>query len=207
MAVDCAFVRARCALFDTGQCVNCIIWGNQAPADPQVYILGAGPEATYCCIQDWAAGGTGNFALEPDFADPDGPDGDPSTTWDNDYRLASSSVCIDRGSNEAHAFPRLDKDGNLRIAYGNRSLTIDMGAFEYNSKRFAVTEIAPFADSSLSLTWNSQPGNNYTLWFLADASSIAWVEGPTIASEGAATSHNVLLGTNLTGFCIVEMVE
>lgn len=183
---------------------NCVIWGNEAPDGPQLFLEG-GP--TYCCIQDWTEGGTGNVTLDPDFVDPNGPDGDPSTTWDNDYRLMASSVCIDRGNNDAHVFPRLDRAGNLRIAYGNRSLTIDMGAFEYNSKRFAITGVAPFGDDSLILTWNSQPGNSYTLWFLEDASTVAWVEGSTIASQGATSLYSVPLGTSTTGYCIVEMVE
>jgi len=138
---------------------NCIIWGNEAPLGPQIWSGSVGG-VEYSCIQDWTEGGTGNTALEPDFVDPTGPDGDPTTTWDNDYRLSPSSVCIDRGSNEAHEFPRLDKDGNLRIAYGHRSLTVDMGAYEYNSNRFAVTEITPFDTNSLSLTWTSQPNNS-----------------------------------------------
>jgi hypothetical protein len=184
---------------------NCIVWGNEANRDEQVYLP---PLSTrYCCIQDWGGGGTGNTALAPDFVDPNGPDGDPFTTWDNDYRLTASSVCIDRGSNDAVVLPQLDRAGNLRIAYGNLSLTIDMGAFEYNSRPFAITRIAPFDDNSLSLTWNSQPANFYRLWFLGDASTAAWVEGPTIASQGATTSHDTPIGTSLTGFWIVQMVE
>jgi hypothetical protein len=183
---------------------NCIIWANEAPEGPQVWSsFGGGVE--YSCIQDWTEGGTGNTALEPDFVDPDGPDGDPSTTWDNNYRLAASSVCIDRGDNDAHESPRLDRDGKLRIAYGNRSLTIDMGAFEYNAKSFAITQIVPFEADSITLTWNSQPDNSYTLWFLEDASTAAWVKGVTIPSGGATTSRNVLLGYTVHGFCIVEM--
>ena len=188
----------------SAEMVNCIVWGNEASEDEQVYLA---PDATYCCIQDWTGGGTGNVSLDPEFVDPNGPDGDPATTWDNDYRLTASSVCIDRGNNDAHTFPRLDRDGNLRIAYGAHSLTIDMGAFEYNSKRFAITEITPVEENSLRLTWNSQPGNSYTLWVLEDASTMAWVEGPTIASQGATTLYNIPLGTNRTGYCIVEMVE
>lgn len=188
----------------SAEIANCIIWGNEADEDPQTYLVS---NPTYCCIQDWTGGGTGNVTLDPDFVDPNGPDGDPSTTWDNDYRLTASSVCIDRGNNDAHAFPRLDKDGNLRIAYGSFSLTIDMGAFEYNSKRFAIAEVAPVAENSLTLTWNSQPGNSYTLWFREDASTLAWVEGPTIASQGASTLYTVPVGASRTGYCIVQMVE
>ncbi len=186
---------------------NCIIWGNEAPDDPQVELVASVANPTYSCIQDWTGGGTGNTAFEPDFVDPNGADGDPSTTWDNNYRLAASSVCIDRGSNEALESPRLDRDGNLRIAYGNRSLTVDMGAFEYNSKRFAITEIVPLDANSVSLTWTSQPDNSYALWFLEDAPTGAWVNVDTIASQGAATSCNVPLDSSLTGFWIVEMAE
>jgi hypothetical protein len=186
---------------------NCIIWGNTAPDAAQVYLGGSVANPTYSCIQDWTAGGTGNVALDPDFVDPNGPDGDPSTTWDNDYRLASISVCIDRGNNDAHTFPRLDKDGNLRIAYGNRSLTIDMGAFEYNSKRFAITEIARFDDSSLSLTWNSQPANSYRLWYQPDSSTPPWANPHAVASQGVSTSSQMPYGPWATGFFMVEIVE
>jgi hypothetical protein len=186
---------------------NCIIWGNETPDDPQVSLGGTATNPTYSCIQDWTGGGTGNFALEPDFVDSNGSDGDPSTTWDNNYRLSSSSACIDRGNNDAYEFPRLDKDGNLRITYGNRSLTVDMGAFEYNSMRFTITEIAPLDATSVSLTWTSQPNNSYVLWFLQDASAGAWVNVDTIASQGATTSSDVSLGSSFTGFWIVEMAE
>jgi hypothetical protein len=186
---------------------NCIIWGNEAAVfGPQIH-PGSVAGVEYSCIQDWDEGGTGNIALDPEFVDPNGPDGDPSTTWDNDYRLSPGSPSIDSGSNEALEHPRLDRDGKLRIAEGRDSLTVDMGAFEYNSKRFAITEITRLDGNSVFLTWNSQPNNSYTLWFLEDPSTGAWVKGETLPSWGATTSRNVLLGNPVRGFCVVEMTD
>ncbi len=53
---------------------------------------------TYSDIQGgWP--GIGNIDADPLFVDPDGPDDDPNTWEDNDYRLSAGSPCIDAGCN------------------------------------------------------------------------------------------------------------
>jgi len=104
---------------------NCIIWGNTSPSGPQLDDRSSIP--TYSCIEDWSGGGEGNTASEPRFVDPDGPDNNPETWEDNDYRLLRDSPCIDAGKNEDWMSGSVDLDGNPRIMNG----TVDIGAFEY----------------------------------------------------------------------------
>ncbi|MFG0252458.1 MAG: right-handed parallel beta-helix repeat-containing protein, partial [Phycisphaerales bacterium JB038] len=68
---------------------------------------------TYSAVQGgWT--GPGNIDADPLFVDHDGPDDDPLTWEDNDYRLNQGSPCIDAGDNTvvpADTFD-LDNDGN-----------------------------------------------------------------------------------------------
>jgi hypothetical protein len=50
--------------------------------------------------------------VNPLFADPDGPDNNPLTFGDNDYRLSPLSPCIDAGENVSVAPDWLDLDGD-----------------------------------------------------------------------------------------------
>jgi len=68
---------------------------------------------TYSDIQGgWPA--IGNIDADPLFTDPDGPDNDPNTWEDNDYRLSPGSPCIDAGCNGAVPpdIADLDNDGD-----------------------------------------------------------------------------------------------
>ncbi len=110
----------------SGIILNCIIWGNAAAggSEPSNSALPG-----YSCIQGWTGGGEGNIADDPKFVDPDGPDDDPKTYDDNNYRLQASSPCIDAGQNQDWMSDAVDLDGNPRIA----NATVDMGAYEFGS--------------------------------------------------------------------------
>jgi hypothetical protein len=56
--------------------------------------------------------GAGNIDLDPSFADPDGPDNDPTTFADNDYRLSLASPCIDAADNSSIPPDSNDIDGD-----------------------------------------------------------------------------------------------
>jgi hypothetical protein len=103
-----------------GHVMNCIIWGNTAPTDPQVYLWWREPAHSYSYV-----GG------DPRFVDPDGPDDDPTTYEDNDYRLLPDSPCIDAGKNEDWMWQAIDLDNNPRILQGSSSMSVDIGACEY----------------------------------------------------------------------------
>jgi hypothetical protein len=156
-----------------GSITNCIIWGNTSPTDPQVH---DSVVPTYCCIQDWTGGGEGNIALNPGFVDPDGPDNDPNTYEDNDYRLLLTSPCIDVGTNEDWMNGAVDFDGNPRILLGETSLTVDMGAYEY---RFDLA-IATNIESRIELTWTMLPMTSYTVLSGFDMTAQPWSEETTI---------------------------
>lgn len=56
--------------------------------------------------------GDGNIDVDPLFFDPDGPDDDPNTWEDNDYRLSTGSPCIDAGDNTAVPSDLADLDAD-----------------------------------------------------------------------------------------------
>jgi hypothetical protein len=71
---------------------NSVIW----LATPEAVVGQA--DITYSDIQGgWS--GTANISGDPLFVDPNGPDNDPNTWADNDFRLSAGSPCIDAGSN------------------------------------------------------------------------------------------------------------
>jgi hypothetical protein len=156
-----------------GSVTNCIVWENSSPVGPQLY---ASLRPTYCCIQNWTEGGEGNFSGAPRFLDPDGPDNDPNTFEDNDYRLLPNSPCIDAGTNEDWMNTATDLDGNPRILLGALSLTVDMGAYEY---RFDLA-IARNPESNVGLSWTMRPARSYTVLSSSDMMLLPWTEETTI---------------------------
>ena len=91
-----------------GTATNCIIWGN---APDQISTNYGSPATSYSDVQGgWA--GTGNIDADPMFVDPDGPDDDPNTWDDNDYRLNGGSPCIDAGNSAAMPVDEWDLDGD-----------------------------------------------------------------------------------------------
>ena len=156
-----------------GEIANCIIWDNTAPTGPQVHDSLA---PSHCCIQDWTGGGTANIALDPQFVDPDGPDDDPNTYEDNDYRLLLSSPCIDAGINEDWMNGASDLDGKPRILLGATSLTVDMGAYELSFPLSIARNIA----TDVELSWTMRPVTTYTVLSSFDITAQPWVEETTI---------------------------
>ena len=186
----------------SGTITNCILWGNAADVDAQLRDSG---QPTYSCIQGWSDDRDGNISDAPSFVDAAGGDGDPETYQDNDYRLSPDSPCIDAGDNSLLDPPGLDLDGNLRIAFGRTSLTVDMGAYEYNSRPFAVTQVIANEGAGLQLIWNSQPSDSYTIWSCVRLSAATWVEEATLPSEGAITWWTDTAPTTPVKFYRIEM--
>ena len=155
--------------------VNCILWdsGNEVYASESSTII-----ITHSNIEgSWP--GSGNIADYPLFLDPNGPDNDPNTWEDNDYRLLPGSPCIDAGdsnsvpadsfdldsdSNTVESIP-FDLDGDTRIKDGdcNSNPTVDMGAYEFDFANFGDFEGSDcdvdFADFAvLALAWLTSDG-------------------------------------------------
>lgn len=74
---------------------------------------------------------TGIFPFNPQFVDPDGPDNDPATWEDNDYRLSARSPAVDAGV-PVSTLPPLDAGGQPRLRSGiiGRPATLDLGCYE-----------------------------------------------------------------------------
>lgn len=165
-----------------GSIQSCIIWGNA----PNQLTGCSDPE--YCCIQDWTAGGWENIGEDPLFLDPDGPDDDPNTLDDNDYRLRSDSPCIDIGLNNGWMWAAVDLDGRGRVMDGDDDgvAVVDMGAYEYG---FVIRVMQVMTTpGGIHLTWNSRPGESYIIWSCADLCGGGWNQETTITSQGYSTT-------------------
>ena len=97
---------------DTGSptLTNCVLWGD---APDEIYVNPGTPVVTYSLVQGGTGQpwfGTGCIDTDPHFVDPDGPDDDPDTWWDNDFRLVQTSLCIDAGDNASVPADTLDLD-------------------------------------------------------------------------------------------------
>jgi predicted outer membrane repeat protein len=116
------------AVLSTGAKVrigNCIAWDNLAPSGAQVALQGGvsttllversnvqgGQEAVFVssATLTW---GAGNLDIDPQFADPDGPDNDPLTFGNNDYRPIAGAPVNDAGSNALVPPDANDVDGD-----------------------------------------------------------------------------------------------
>lgn len=87
---------------------NNILWSD---TPQEIYRVSSEVNAAYCDIQGGYPG-TGNIDTDPIFVDPDGPDNNPATWQDNDYRLSMGSPCIDAGKNSAVPADAADLDGD-----------------------------------------------------------------------------------------------
>ena len=143
---------------------NSILVGNSAPIGSQIDVFNTSADFTvrHSIIEGGASGiqvsqliaafGPLVLDVDPRFVDPDGPDGDPLTYADNDYRLSPASPAIDAGSVPSIQPDTTDVDGNgdlnepcpldLALALRRRddpsvvdtgagtAPIVDMGAFE-----------------------------------------------------------------------------
>jgi hypothetical protein len=122
-----------------GSVVNSILWGNTAPNGAQIVLASGGAhiDVAYCDVQGGQAGvavdagdvlnwNAGNIAVDPAFVDADGPDNNPLTFGDNDYRLTLASPCIDAGDNTSVAADFADLDGDSNTS---EPIPFDLGSF------------------------------------------------------------------------------
>ena len=111
---------------------NSIAWQNTAPFAPSFSVGQNGWPASelwvgYATVDGgpgaiWTEGGSslqwgsGNGVADPLFVDPDGPDDDPTTYADDDWRLAAGSPCVDAGTDGQLAPDVGDLDGDGDVA-------------------------------------------------------------------------------------------
>ncbi len=115
---------------------SCILWNNRtSTGEPtETAQMTSAPTCSvavdYTCFQGWTGslGGTGNIGDDPLFLGPAGPDGDPGTWEDNDYRLTAGSPCVNAGD---PAYMQTDGDADLDGRPRVLCTRVDMGAYEY----------------------------------------------------------------------------
>ena len=95
-----------------GAMTNCIVWGN---TNYDISIATTG-KVSYTCSGGTKPPGEGNITNNPQLVN----------TNAGNYRLASSSPCVNTGTNQAWMTNAVDLDGRIRIRYG----MVDMGAYE-----------------------------------------------------------------------------
>ena len=125
---------ALCVMSDSSVVVeNSVAWGNTSVVGAQLALdsfVGGSVHPSLrverCDVQGgqaavsnsngtltWAAG---NLSVDPQFADPDGPDNNPLTVVDNDYRPIAGSPVDDAGDNALVSPDFNDVDGDANTA-------------------------------------------------------------------------------------------
>ncbi len=130
---------------------NTIAWGNAVPLSANSQISGAGglPTVQHSDVQGgWTGPGGFNLAVDPQFTD----------AANGDYSLSGSSGLIDQGD-PATMKSGLDLAGGSRMNDGdlNRSLVVDMGAYEFSNVNLAIGG-QPIPGGELVVDVTGKPG-------------------------------------------------
>lgn len=195
---------------------NSVIWRNTAGAAEgrQIYCTGSGSvvSLSYCCYPagtvytQFAAGGLVTYDeycitedpvtdLYPQFVDSLAP----AQSTLGDYRLQSTSPCIDEGSNDLINATGVttDRDSNPRIVDGDTPLdgiaTVDMGAYERHPADFIVTPIEGYAPLEVQFTNLSIGIFDSWLWTFGDGTTDSTSWHPTHTYTGPAGTYTVSL--------------
>ena len=131
-----------------GKVLNCIIWDNHSP-----FQFDGSVKPTYSCIQNWNGVGEGNIEADPRFLDAE----------NGDFRLRADSPCIDAGSNSPD-LADTDIAGMHRIMFGGKSLTVDIGAYEFHI--WPPTENVQTGE--VTLKWSSLADRTYSVYASSD---------------------------------------
>ena len=131
----------------TGRVHNSIIWPKPGIKYPGDLLR----RPTFSCVPNDGRGfGEGSFFADPQFRHPE----------NGDFRLLPVSPCIDAGLNSPD-LPEFDIAGMHRVMFGGKSLTVDMGAYE-----FYINRLDPVAGTGETIfTWSSLEGKTYSIFY------------------------------------------
>ena len=170
--VNCVIYRMRHAVWGSAHILNSTIAQNTEEAlmfDPE-----APPTIRNSIL--WA-NGTGRLTVPPEnvsyslVSDPNlaGINGnilaDPRLVHAEmgHFRLRGDSPCIDAGLNSPE-LPEFDIAGMHRIMFGGKSLTVDMGAYE-----FYINTLTPGPEpQATTFTWSSLADKTYSIFYTDD---------------------------------------
>ncbi len=167
IATNCTISGNDAAVSENVDMTNSIVWGNHVLCDATPSSL----VATYSLIQGGYSG-EGNIQSDPLFIDIKG----------RDFRLRPDSPCVDAGFNDPQ-LPETDTAGMHRIVFGGKSLTVDMGAYEYYINDLHP---GPGADEA-TLTWSSWHRRTYSIFYSDDLLTWHLADGG-VASGGYETT-------------------
>jgi hypothetical protein len=174
-----AFDKAGGLCYCEGAIMNCIVWGNTAKSAKQVY---GSSLPSFSCIQEWVGAGEGNIVEEPRFVHAE----------NGDFRLLPDSPCIDAGFNDPD-LSDTDIAGMHRIMFGWKSLTVDIGAYEYYINEMNP---APSADE-MALTWSSLADKSYSIFYSDDL--LTWHLAVESFASAGPTATSWIDDGSLTG--------
>jgi hypothetical protein len=148
-----------CTFYDCRPAINAKDWGSLPPTVVNSVFWQNGPDfesrvavPVSHSLVPGGYPGEGNVDADPMFVGAD----------NGDFRLLPSSPCIDAGDNSAPNLPDADIAGMHRIMFGGKSLTVDMGAYE-----FYVNRIEPIPGRAV-LTWSSLEAKTYSIFYTED---------------------------------------
>jgi hypothetical protein len=164
--------------------VNSIIMYNSAPIGPNCERDYG--QWIYTC-SDPLTSGASCISNDPVFAD----------FANNDFRLASNSPCINRGTNEDWMAGTLDLDGNPRI----RNARVDMGAYESPYWGMASdVDGDRVSDYDEACVAGTDPMNAASCFDITPSATQFNPSGVVITwASRAGRLYNVSRGTNLAG--------
>lgn len=189
---------------------NNIIWGNSAPEGADLYIDNRRSDDPFFSVPvnlfnndlDQSALGTG-IAIPFTIATSNLNNLNPQFVGEGDYRLMSTSPCVDTGNNAAPYLPEKDKNGASRILES----TVDMGAYESDGTATAPPK-PPILTVTTSLTtatfvWTSV-SNAQGYNFLYAPSPYTGPESISVIHMGSQTSFSAVLWEGVSYLVAVQ---
>jgi hypothetical protein len=180
---------ANCTFYDCHPAINAKDWGCLPPTVVNSVFCQNSPDfesrvaiPVSHSLVPGGYPGEGNVDGDPRFVDAE----------NGDFRLLPDSPCIDAGFNDPE-LPETDIAGMHRIMYGGKSLTVDMGAYEYY-----INDLRPGPQQDeATFTWSSLADKTYSIFYTEDLLTWRLADG-AVASHGYETTSWIDDGT-LTG--------
>lgn len=98
------------------------------------------------------------------------------------------AISLSLATGVAGSFGDEDVKGVLNMLEDEQPLYLmPVGAYDYGSSPFEITNTAAGAGGKAQLSWNSGPGR-YTIWSCPDLLTAAWTKAATVSSGGTSTT-------------------
>jgi hypothetical protein len=186
-AIACSAIIESCTLMENTTAVlgaqdgeppeirNSVIWSLE-PDGLSALLNVPASNISHCLVSDPSLDGiNGNVFGDPQFVG----------ARNGDFRLLPDSPCIDAGFNDPE-LPETDIAGMHRIMFGGKSLTVDMGAYEYYINELTA---GPGAEEA-TLTWSSLGDRSYSILYSDDLLSWLLADG-SVRSAGNMTTSRI----------------